>query len=230
MRWIGIDGARGGWVAAIWNGSSLRLVRLPRLADLFPLDGIAAIDMPIGLPERIDRGGRACDRAARQILKHRGACVFPPPARPALAAATYSEANSRNRAASAAGTGLPKQTYNLFPLIRDADAALTPARQAVAREAHPELAFLRLNDGLPVDAPKRGRVGRAVRQALLARSGLPDPAPWLDQARALNAAPDDILDACALAVTARRISEGMACRLPDAPERDGRGLRMEIWY
>ncbi|MEJ2061235.1 MAG: DUF429 domain-containing protein [Gammaproteobacteria bacterium] len=42
---------------------------------------------------------------------------------------------------------------------------------------------------------------------------------------------DDILDACALALTARRVHLGKAQRLPDnAPPIDAHGLRMEIWY
>jgi predicted RNase H-like nuclease len=42
---------------------------------------------------------------------------------------------------------------------------------------------------------------------------------------------DDVLDAYALAQVAQRIRLGSAARLPaEQPQRDGRGLRMEIWY
>ncbi|MGH8522109.1 MAG: DUF429 domain-containing protein, partial [Gammaproteobacteria bacterium] len=42
---------------------------------------------------------------------------------------------------------------------------------------------------------------------------------------------DDVLDAYALAITANRLHGGSAMRLPELePERDGNGLRMEIWY
>jgi predicted RNase H-like nuclease len=39
---------------------------------------------------------------------------------------------------------------------------------------------------------------------------------------------DDIVDAVALLVCARRIRAGRARVFPSAPERDRRGLRMEI--
>jgi predicted RNase H-like nuclease len=42
--------------------------------------------------------------------------------------------------------------------------------------------------------------------------------------------PDDVLDACACLVTARRIRRDDAIRLPLEPARDARGLAMEIWY
>jgi predicted RNase H-like nuclease len=47
--------------------------------------------------------------------------------------------------------------------------------------------------------------------------------------RASQAGDDDLLDACAVAWTARRILRGEARRFPDEPMLDPRGLRMEIW-
>jgi predicted RNase H-like nuclease len=41
---------------------------------------------------------------------------------------------------------------------------------------------------------------------------------------------DDLLDACVLAWTAYRIATAQAQRVPDHPQEDSRGLRMEIWY
>jgi len=46
--------------------------------------------------------------------------------------------------------------------------------------------------------------------------------------RPAGAAPDDVLDACALAWSARRVVDGTACRIPDMPTRDRRGLHMEL--
>ena len=60
---------------------------------------------------------------------------------------------------------------------------------------------------------------------LLAREGLGDVA----QVRALGAASDDVLDAAVLALTARRLRDGVAVRLGDGT-RDARGLRMEVAY
>ncbi len=42
---------------------------------------------------------------------------------------------------------------------------------------------------------------------------------------------DDVLDAYALAITARRLHGGSAMKVPESkPERDANGLSMEIWY
>jgi predicted RNase H-like nuclease len=40
----------------------------------------------------------------------------------------------------------------------------------------------------------------------------------------------DYLDALAAAWTALCLFEGRGQRVPLSPEKDGRGLRMEIWY
>jgi hypothetical protein len=40
----------------------------------------------------------------------------------------------------------------------------------------------------------------------------------------------DVVDALAAAWTARRIADGEAQRIPELPEKDARGLRMEMWW
>ncbi|MBN9000303.1 MAG: DUF429 domain-containing protein, partial [Rhizobiales bacterium] len=62
--------------------------------------------------------------------------------------------------------------------------------------------------------------------ALLVRHGFPEA--FLLQ-RLPKVAPDDLLDAAALALIARRIRTGEAESFPREPERDARGLRMAIW-
>ncbi len=233
----GIDGARGGWVCALWDGArDLRLRRLTHPRDLAtlpdaPAEGPARVclDMPIGLPERAVPGGRACDKAARALLSAAGgrpASVFSPPARSALAATTHAEASAANRATGEAAPGLSLQAFNLFPLLRQVEETITPADQGRIVEAHPELAFVRLMGGT-APPPKRRPDGRTARTATLRAAGLPLPD---DLPRGLKAAWDDVLDACVLAWLAREILAGRAVRTPQAPDLDGRGLRMEIWY
>ena len=55
------------------------------------------------------------------------------------------------------------------------------------------------------------------------RSTLEDPTPS-------GVAIDDLLDAMAILWTADRYATGAAERLPESPEVDERGLRMEIWF
>lgn len=199
----GIDGCRAGWVAARWRGGKLSFSVHPFLLDA--LEGPVALDMPIGLP---DRPGRECDRLARQLLGPRRSSVFSPPTRAVLAQNAF--------------RGVSLQCYNLFPRLREVDELMTPPLQELVRETHPELAFARLN-GAPLVFPKRKAEGRAERLELL-RAEL---GPGWEPPRLTGAAPDDLLDAAVLALVARDFRH----RVPEhEPQRDARGLRMEIWY
>lgn len=216
---VGVDGCRGGWIAVTWDGEEdVRAQVGPHLAQLAlcvasapEADSLVAVDMPIGLLDAPAAGGRACDRAARALLGARARSVFSPPTRAALAAARFEDA-----------PGISLQCWNIVPRIRELDAWITPALQARVVEAHPELAFARMA-GAPMRHAKRSREGAVERRAWLARAGVPVPP------RPRGAAEDDLLDACALAWTARRVALGSALRVPRAPPVDARGLRMEIW-
>lgn len=204
----GVDGCRGGWAVALADDESIFDVRVvSTFTDVIALrcDAIA-VDMPIGL---LDHGPRACDVEARRRLGPRRASVFPTPLRPMLAATTYAEAS--------AVAGLSKQAFHLLPKIREVDAVMTPRRQHRIVEVHPELCFAALV-GAPCTAPKRTAEGRAERLAAVHPpvERLPSGAAW-----------DDVLDACALVHTARRLVHGAVERLGDGA-RDARGLRCEI--
>jgi predicted RNase H-like nuclease len=150
--------------------------------------------------------------------------VFPTPCRPALACATYVEANALSKAL---GAGLTRQAFRLFPKLREIDDLLrdNALLRRIVYEAHPELAFTRMNGGKPVLARKRKPDGFAERHRLLARHGFKwKPAPLTGAAR------DDVLDAMAVCRTAALIAEGTATRLGTAQERDRYGLPMNIWY
>jgi predicted RNase H-like nuclease len=184
---------------------------------------ILAVDMPIGLTDT-PRPGRACEGEARALLPGKASSVFPTPCRPALAATTHAEANAISRTL---GMGLTQQTFHLFPKMREIDELLrgrTKLRRIVY-EAHPELAFTRMNGGHPVLSKKRQPDGFAERQKLLARHGFKwKPAPMPGAAR------DDVLDAMAVCRTATLIAAGMATRLGPPRARDSHGLPMNIWF
>lgn len=204
----GVDGCRGGWTVALANLDELVDLRVvPTFAEVLALRAAAvAVDMPIGLP---DVGPRACDVEARRRLGPRRSSVFPAPVRRMLDAGTCEEAKAIG--------GLPRQTYHLLAKIREVDALMTPRQQRTIVEAHPELCFARLL-GEPCRAPKRTPQGRAERQ-IVASIAIDRPPP--------GAAWDDVLDACALVETARRLATGTVERLGDG-SRDRVGLRCEI--
>ena len=233
MHLFGVDGCRGGWVIAGSDDSLSRLTFtvVDDLADLFArVDagsvGIA-IDIPIGLK---DDGPRACDLAARRLLgRPRGSSVFPAPCRGALTATTYRRACAASR--RALGVALSIECFNIVPKIREVDRLMTPARQAFVREVHPELVFALLaGGGRGLAPPKRTAEGERLRRRLLRRVAPRfDPAAVRRRLGPSRVARDDIVDAVACLVAARRIHRGEAHVLPEGTvPRDARGLRMEI--
>ena len=179
--------------------------------------------MPIGLTDT-PRPGRTCEGEARVLMPGKASSVFPTPCRPALAGTTHAEANAISRKL---GLGLNQQTFHLFPKLREIDELLRGSRKLrrIVYEAHPELAFTRMNGGKPVLSKKRKPDGFAERRKLLARHGFKwTPGPMSGAAR------DDVLDAMAVCRTAMLIVEGTARRLGPARERDRYGLPMNIWF
>ena len=184
---------------------------------------ILAVDMPIGFVD-VPRPPRACEVEARKLLPGKASSVFPTPCRPALDCTTHAEANALSKTL---GIGLNQQTYHLFPKMREVDALMrgNKALHSIVYEAHPELAFARMNGGKPILAKKRKPDGFAERQALLSRHGFEWKVKTLP-----GAARDDVLDAMAVCRTATLIADGTATRLGPAQERDRYGLPMNIWY
>ncbi len=231
----GVDGCRGGWIAVVTSlaGGSCEARLYHHFAELLDTDArIIAVDMPIGLPERAIKGGRQACNEARSRLGGRQSSVFSIPARAALHAPTYREACAINLEHSDPPRKIAKQTYNILPRIAEVDALMTPALQARVYECHPELAFWAMNGEQPLDLPKKIKSrpykdGMKLRRALLNKTGLeiPEAPPPVS---GISFGEDDLLDACACAVTARRIALGAARTFPADPPRDGRGLRMEI--
>ena len=123
------------------------------------------------------------------------------------------------------GKGLSRQLYNILGKIREVDALQSPSLQERLFEACPELSFALMSRGVPMRHNKRTVPGRAERVAALRASGFGDVVPIVDAPPA-GAARDDVLDALALAWTARRSVAGSVRRL--GGERDESGLRMEV--
>jgi predicted RNase H-like nuclease len=242
--WVaGVDGCRAGWIAAFRDVATeaWHFRFAPTLIEI--VDGaerprVIAIDMPTGFAERAERGGRPCEREARRLLVGKTSSVFPTPCRAALAAATHAEASALNRRSGPDEVGLTRQAFHLFPKMRELDELLRahPSLRRRVFEAHPELAFRRMNGGKPVLSRKRAADGQAARQRLLARHGFRATAATWEACRTQtglrrgDAAIDDALDAAANCRTAMLIHAGKATHLPAAIERDCYGLPMAIWY
>ncbi len=224
---VGIDGAPGGWLAVIW-GKTVTHQLFPNLSDAMQLDGeIVAIDMPIGLPEL---SGRTVEKIARQMLKGKASSIFSVPARAAIESenASYQEACLINLQLSKPPKKFSRQSYGIFPKMRELDRIMTPELQTRIHEVHPELSFAEMNNRKAVLSKKTRAEGRIERIRLLSSSGF----PWSQMPSATylkkDVADNDIVDACACAWSARRILEGQALCIPDQLEMDKRGLVMSI--
>jgi predicted RNase H-like nuclease len=236
---VGVDGCPAGWLAAFvrpnGNDVSVRVVRrFSEILSAAEAPAIVAVDMPIGLPERVGHGGRAAENAIRPLLGARQSSVFSVPARAAIYAADYRAACRLALAASAPPRQVSKQLFNIAPKIRELDEVLRADAEAARRtyEVHPELAFWHLNGRQALSQPKKLKsrpyeLGLGLRRGLLIAAGL--------AAEAVNAKPpqgadaDDLVDALACALVARRIYFGQAQSFPNPPERDAFGLPMAIW-
>lgn len=220
MRTLGVDGCRGGWLAAVDDGGRRIAWRwTAEVGELLAMDAAAvAIDIPIGLP---DRGSRACDVQARRRIGERRSSVFPAPVRSVLGCTTYAEAR-----AVLAARGLPSmsaQAFGIVRAVRQVDRALGPADETRVVEAHPEVAFALLTGGglaAKKTAPGREQRRRALANVCRDLDGLLAAAPR-------PAATDDALDALACLWVAGRWARGEAEVLGDG-ERDARGLVMRI--
>ncbi len=233
--WVGVDGCRGGWFAVSIEASGrvgcARFEGIAELAAAFPAGARIGIDIPIGLPSR-HCPFRDCDHAARRLLgPGLTSRVFSPPARRTLAAENHAGACAINRAET--GKAISLQSYHIMEKIREVDAWLRqhPAVGDRVREFHPELVFLRLNDGTPVRSSKKLRDGFDQRMALI-RAHSPAVARACDEA--IDAYPrklvarDDILDAAAIAVA---LTNGdLQTAVPRPAPRDNADLPMQIHY
>lgn len=217
---LGIDGAAKGWVGVVWDGDRATPHFAHELRELCETVGpvaAVAVDIPI---ELASDGTRPCDVAVRPLLGPRRSSLFAPPVRRALDLPDYATANAWSKANT--GHGISKQAWMLVPKIREA-RALAASGSVVLHETFPELSFSAMNDDRPLTHPKRTWTGMMARLALLRAVGIEPP---VDAGPAGSVAADDMIDAAALAWSARRIADGTARH---APAEVGPG-RPSIWW
>ena len=219
---LGVDAAgRHGWVGVLVDESGFCGARTGAFGELIEWSEpvlCVGVDIPIG---HAGSGPRLADLEARRFVGPRGSSVFPAPPPEALRAETYEEANS---ALAAAGRPrISRQAWNLMPGMKEVE--LVARSDPRVHEVHPEVSFRHLA-GEELSWSKKTWNGLLLRRRLLRGAGveLPDV---LEEV--VGAAADDVVDAAAVAWSARRIATGDASALPDPPEVDGT-LEVAIWY
>ncbi|WP_187170514.1 DUF429 domain-containing protein [Salidesulfovibrio onnuriiensis] len=232
MKYVGVDGCRGGWLAIALSDEGK--VDFKCFADFRALYAqyrnarSILVDMPIGLPWR-EHPVREADILARQRLKN-GSSVFPAPLRNVVHAPSDHDMWMINRSEGGSLTPFAKA---LVPKVREIDVLLRDTFDARERifEAHPEVCFASLR-GNSLSCKKKTYAGMFERVRLL-EPYYKNVGKLMDDIHGEYAksqvAADDMLDALVLAVTARE-AKGRLRSLPEDPPMDEAGLPMAIWY
>lgn len=225
----GVVPTPGGWlVASAKVQGSTVAAEDPRVAATFvevldykPAYQVVAVFAPIGLYDLPASGGRRCEREARRLLAMpRASAIASSPTRPALTGTTYADAAKAN------GGRLSPVRWQQLRKIAELDEAIAPYWQRTVFEVHPELSFFQLGGDRSLRFPKRTQVGIAERRQLL-EARFPGVERILD-AELLRITQTQLLDSAACLWTARRIVVRAISRLPEEPEWDDLGLRMEL--
>jgi 8-oxo-dGTP diphosphatase len=228
---VGVDGCKGGWVAAVINHRELQLYKYADFSEMVydneRFDGML-VDMPMGLPSNIEQYNKRPDGMARSLLKPRTSTVFAVPTRQSVY--EFTKEKQREANVSAIGKGLSAQTIAIIPKMREVDMFLVENRKYVnvIRESHPEVCFARLNDGVLM-TNKSKQEGIADRVQVLSMF-LQDVSEDFVRASAksLGCKPDDVLDAICLAITANLDSQGKTEVIPEMPSVDDKGIIMQM--
>ena len=233
-RGVGLTPYQRGWVAVeIGEDGTARAVVEPTIAAAMArLQGAEPVlaQIPIGLREE-GTAERSCDPLARRAIGH-GSSVFPAPCRQAIYETTYEKASATNRRVT--GRGLSMQSWGFAQRIREMDEYLQThlSDSPRIREMHCDVGFWGLNGRRPLRHHQRTPEGRKERIDILRRH-LPSVdtvlAKLMEAHRSSSVPPMRWLIALAGAVTAGA-PPGQLCTLPEEPEKDARGLSMEMVF
>jgi len=183
--------------------------------DQRPTFSVIALNAPVGYLDIAAAGGRTCDREARALLgPKRGSSIQSAPVRSSTNELEFIDEH------------LDAISMTLLPRYREVAAEMAPFRQRTVYEVHSDMTFYELNDSQPLQYPKQTERGLEERKALL-EVKFPGVARIL-AAEVPGASMSHLLDVAAFVWTARRIFNKAAIRIPQDPEWDEQGLRMEI--
>lgn len=222
----GVEPCPGGWLVV---GARLQgITAHPTEPEVFPtfaeiLDyrpsfDVIAIHCHLSFPEEDTEGGRTCDKLARQLLGWpRSGTIQSPPSRHYLRTGDL-DARARK--------GLSPISARMLRRYAEVAEEMQPYRQRQVFEVHPELSFYQLNDDVPMQHSKRSPAGIEERRRLV-EARIPG-ADTVLEASLPGVTLAHLLDATADMVTARRIAARAVDRIPEDPEWDEQGVRMEL--
>jgi predicted RNase H-like nuclease len=219
----GVTPCRGGWLVASAKlqgtvfapENPVRMDRFIDVVDQRPTYTVLALNAPVGYLNATKSGGRTCDHEARVLLGRRGGAVKSAPVR-----------IDTTRDIDLLPDHLDAISRTLLPRYREVAAEMAPFRQRSVYEVNPDLSFYQLNGDVPMLWSKRSQKGVDERRALL-QEKVPGVLRVID-AEVPGAFEAHLLDVAAILWTARRIFARAVVRIPEDPEWDDQGLRMEL--
>ena len=223
---IGIDGCKAGWIIAkTLENESISFQIIKNLNDLKRINvSHIGIDIPLQLSHT---GKRFAEIEARSLLKNRACTIFTPPTLNALRAKNYMDACEVNF--KECGKRISKQSWNLFPKIKEAQEFLENKSINKLRvfEVHPELSFMAMNDMSLVQASKKTDIGREIRikliQKFFPKFSFESVRNEYKKNQTLD---DDILDSVSVLWSTQRIVDNIANFVPKDPKR----IDMRIYF
>ena len=263
IKYVGVDGCTGGWISVGLGDSGCWDVNVcgdfSEVLTHFKDACVVLVDIPIGLPEDGKPSSRACDTEARKLLGDRRSSVFRVASRRFIKAAMENpewgfgkvgDVENRYKTAKTWLEGQFKeypgsftsQEFHIIPKINQVDEVMAHRDKGASPkicEAHPEVCFLELNKGQPLES-KHESLG-FVQRFRIVNNYVRDPIYTFEKAHpsesqtGIKVSPNDVLDALALAVTAKIISRepdrlGTLPKDPKDPKPDSNGLPMEMVY
>ena len=189
------------------------------------------IDIPVGLPETVEDAVIRPDQQLRDRLHGKKSSVFNTPCRQAIYCENKQEAKALNL--QFLHKSLSEQSLGFSPKIREVDHFLCDNPQFIGRlrESHPEYGFAILNHGRPLISKKMQTVGFDERKLVLSQHFI-HAEKALDEI--LSQYPkgliDDFVDAMVLSSIGNIGMINGFETIPLQPQKDSRGLPMEIVY
>jgi len=222
----GVEPCPGGWLVV--SARLTGITAFPQEPEVFegfaeiidyrPSFDVIAVHAPLSFPTDDTPGGRTCDRLARELLGWpRSGAIVSPPSRKLLANPT------KARVAAAGLSPIAAARVGWFKQVME---EMAPYRQRQVFEVHPELSLYQLNDDTPMRYSKYdGRGVKERRDLVTAKIAGIDEVLDADLPKVTI---QHLLDATVDMVTARRIAARAVDRLPEDPEWDDEGVRMEL--
>ena len=219
----GVTPCPGGWLVASAKlqgtifapEDPTRLEKFIDVVDQRPAYSNVALNAPVGYLSHTAVGGRSCDREVRALLGGRGAAVKSAPVR-----------LDSQRDIDLLPDNLDAISQTLLARYREVANEMAPFRQRTIYEVNAELSFYQLNEDTPMRWAKHTEKGIEERRELV-EVKVPGASRILDT-EVPGTSIAHRLDATAILWTARRIFARAVVRVPQDPEWDEQGLRMEI--